>query len=229
MPTEATELLERSDQLVALEGSLAEVAESRRGRIVFVGGEAGIGKTALLRTFCDELGSSVRVLWAACDPLFTPRPLGPLMDVARVTDGELRTQVERRAKPHDVAAVVMRELESPAPTVMVLEDMHWADEATLDVVRLLARRVDSVPALLVASYRDDELDRSHPLRSVLGQFPSGEVARHLALSGLSRAAVAELARGSAVDADQLYDRTVGNPFFVTEVLRRGGHGARHPA
>ena len=221
VPGGARGLLERSDELLALGGSLAQVTDSRRGRVVLVGGEAGIGKTTLLRAFCEELGDSARVLWAACDPLFTPRPLGPLLDVARVTDGELRAEVERGAKPHDVAAAVMRELESPAPTVMVLEDVHWADEATLDVVRLVSRRVESVPALLVASYRDDELDRSHPLRAVLGQLPGGEVATRLELSGLSRAAVAELAQGSEVDVDQLYDRTVGNPFFVTEVLAAG--------
>jgi AAA ATPase domain len=108
----ATGLLERSRELAALGGSLAEVSDSRRGRMVVIGGEAGIGKTALLRSFCDDLGKAVRVLWASCDPLFTPRPLGPLLDVARVTDGELRTQVERGGTPHDVAAAVMNELAS---------------------------------------------------------------------------------------------------------------------
>jgi hypothetical protein len=189
--------------------------------MVVIGGEAGIGKTALLRSFCDDLGKSARVLWASCDPLFTPRPLGPLLDVARVTDGELRAQVERGGAPHDVAAAVIRELASPAPTVLVLEDAHWADEATLDVVRLVSRRVATVPALFVTTYRNDQLDRQHPLRGVLGQLPSSGTTLHLALAGLSRLAVAELAQGSAIDLDQLYERTVGNPFFVTEVLAAG--------
>jgi predicted ATPase len=182
----ATGLLERSRELAALGGSLAEVSDSRRGRMVVIGGEAGIGKTALLRSFCDDLGKAVRVLWASCDPLFTPRPLGPLLDVARVTDGELRAQVERGGTPHDVAAAVMNELASPAPTVLVLEDAHWADEATLDVMRLVSRRVGTVPALFVTTYRDDALDRLHPLRGVLGQLGSGGTTVHLALAGLSR-------------------------------------------
>jgi DNA-binding CsgD family transcriptional regulator/tetratricopeptide (TPR) repeat protein len=215
---EAAELLERSGQLSALAGALAEVSERSCGRTVLVYGEAGIGKTALLRRFCDELGPSVRVLWAACDPLFTPRPLGPLLDVARLTGGELWAQVERGAKPHDVAAALMGELEAPTPTVLVLEDMHWADEATLDVVRLLTRRVHAVPTLFVASYRDDQLHRSHPLRIVLGELPSVGAVTRLELSGLSRAAVEKLAEPSAIDADELFERTAGNPLFVTEVL-----------
>ena len=215
---DAAELLERSGPLSALDGKLAEVSERLRGQVVLVRGEAGIGKTALLSRFCDELGRSVRVLWAACDPLFTPRPLGPLLDVARLTEGELRARVESGAKPHDVAVSLLGELEAPAPTVLVLEDLHWADEATLDVVRLVARRVEAVPALLLASYRDDELDRSHPLRIVLGELPSRGVVTRLELTPLSRASVARLSEGSTIDADELYERTAGNPFFVTEAL-----------
>jgi DNA-binding CsgD family transcriptional regulator len=213
---EATELLERSGQLSALEEQLAEVVERSRGRVVLVRGEAGIGKTAMLRLFCDGLGPSVRVLWAACDPLFTPRPLGPLLDIARFTDGELRAQVESGAAPHDVAAALIREIESS--TVLVLEDLHWADEATLDVVRLIAHRVEAIPVLLVASYRDEQLHRAHPLRIVLGELPGGSAVTRLELTRLSPAAVAQLAEPSAIDAAELYERTAGNPFFVTETL-----------
>jgi DNA-binding CsgD family transcriptional regulator len=116
---------------------------------------------------------------------------------------------------------LMGELEAPAPTVMVLEDIHWADEATLDVLRLLARRLEAIPMLLLSSYRDEQLHRSHPLRVVLGELPSGgAVARH-ELGPLSRVAVARLAEESTLDPDDLYDRTGGNPFFVTEVLAAG--------
>ena len=216
--TDAPELLERSEHLETLGGQLREVKVRSRGRLVLVRGEAGIGKTALLRRFCDELGRSVRVLWAACDPLFMPRPLGPLLDIARATDGELRAQVEGGAKPHDVAGSLLRELEAPAPTVLVLADAHWADEATLDVVRLVGRRVEGVAALLLVSYRDDELDRSHPLRIVLGELPSRRAVTRLELAPLSRASVARLAEASTIDADELYERTAGNPFFVTEAL-----------
>ena len=167
---ESSDLLERSGQVAALDEALAVVVGSSRGRLAFVGGEAGVGKTALLRRFCDARGESARVLWGSCDALFTPRPLGPLQDVAQQTQGELQALVETAARPHDVATTLIRELTARAPTILVLEDLHWADEATLDVVRLLGRRVETVPALVLVSYRDDELDRGHPLRVVLGEL-----------------------------------------------------------
>jgi DNA-binding CsgD family transcriptional regulator len=216
--TEALRLVERREQLAALNESLASVRKRSRGRVALVRGEAGIGKTALLTHFCASLGPGVRILWAACDPLFTPRPLGPLLDVSRVTGGELAENVERGAAPHDVAAALTTELEAPAPTVLVLEDVHWADEATLDVLRLVARRAEGVPALIVASYRDEELDRSHPLRLLLGELPGNGAITRLELTGFSPEAVASLAEGSPIDAGELFERTAGNPFFVTEAL-----------
>ena len=162
-------LIERSDALSTLEDALADVADVGTGRLVLVSGEAGVGKTALLRRFCDQHRGSVRILWGTCDPLFTPRPLGPLLDVAEVAGGEL-TGFHEGGSPHAVATVLMRELGSRTPTVLVLDDVHWADEATLDVVGILGRRVDAVPSLVVLSYRDDEVDRlaspSHRARGV---------------------------------------------------------------
>ena len=173
--------------------------------------------------FCEEHGRSARILWSACDALFTPRPLGPLLDVAEVTGGELEELVESGARPHEVAAALMGELRTRAPTILVIEDLHWADEATLDVLKLLARRIEGAPALILASYRDEELDRAHPLRLVLGEFASGQAVERLKLEPLSPAAVAALAEPHGVDADELYRKTEGNPFFVTEVLG-GGRG-----
>jgi len=219
--TDASRLLERAEQLSALAGCLAAVRERSQGQMVLLCGEAGIGKTALMRAFCGELGPTVRVLWATCDPLFTPRPLGPLLDIARATGGELRDLVDAGGKPHDMATAFIDELESPAPTVVVIEDVHWADKATLDVVRLVARRMDAVQALFVMSYREEQLHRGHPLRIVLGELASIRPVTRIELAGLSREAVAKLAQGSTIDADELYVRTAGNPFFVTETLAAG--------
>jgi DNA-binding CsgD family transcriptional regulator/tetratricopeptide (TPR) repeat protein len=218
---EAAELLEREEQLGALSAAFGEVAERGVGLVVLVHGEAGIGKRALVRRFCSQAGGSVRVLWATCDPLFTPRPLGPLFDIARAVEGELREQVEAGGQPHEVARALMDELDGRSSAVVVVEDLHWADEATLDVLRLCARRIDSVPALLVLTYRDDGLHSSHPLRSMLGELPSGMSARH-ELPRLSVTAVAALAGASTLDLGELYERTGGNPFYVTEVLAAGG-------
>ena len=213
------ELLERSDHLATLNAALAAVQTNARGRLFLLGGEAGVGKTALTRRFCGEQ-HRVRILSGACDTLFTPRPLGPFLDVAETTGGELEERVETGARPHEVAAALMRELRTRSPTILVLEDVHSADEATLDVFRLLARRVETVPALVVASYRDD-LHGAHPLRVVLGEFATGGGIARLKLMPLSRAAVGALAEPHGVDADGLYRSTAGNPFFVTEALAAG--------
>ncbi|MGZ8793794.1 MAG: ATP-binding protein, partial [Gaiellaceae bacterium] len=214
----STELLERAGELSTLGESLEAVQRSSRGHVVLVGGEAGVGKTALLRRFCEESRESARILWGGCDPLFTPRPLGPLLGVAEGAGGELEEVVASGVMPHEVVAALARELQARTPTVFVLEDVHWADEATLDVLRLLARRVETVPALIVASYRDDELDGRHPLRIVLGELATTQAVRRVKLAGLSPEAVAQLAEPLSVDADELYRKTAGNPFFVVEAL-----------
>ncbi|MGN6800066.1 MAG: ATP-binding protein [Gaiellaceae bacterium] len=212
------ELLERAEHLGLLRDRLAAVRNEGSGSVVLVSGEAGVGKTALLRTFCGG-EAPARVLWGACDGLFTPRALGPLLDIAEETSGELAALTEAGALPHEVAMALLRELTTHKPTLLVLEDVHWADEATLDVLKLLARRAQTVPALIVVSYRDDELDRAHPLRSVLGELVRIEGTKRVKLMPLSPDGVAHLARThTGVDADDLYRATSGNPFFVTEVL-----------
>jgi hypothetical protein len=186
---------------------------------VLLGGEAGIGKTTVVRAFCDLDGAS-RVLWGACDALNTPRPLGPFLDVAEQAGGELAALAEEGTSPSALVAALARDLRR-RPAIVVLEDLHWADEATLDVVRLLARRIDGLPALVIATYRD-ELERDHPLRVVLGEVASAGPVTRLAPARLSADAVAQLARAAGPDAAELHRRTAGNPFFVSEVLAAGG-------
>ena len=115
---------------------------------------------------------------------------------------------------------LLRELAGEIPTVLVLEDVHWADDATLDVMTLLATRVSAVPALVLASFRDDEPERAEQLRFVLGEMVRGP--GRLKLEALSRAAVGELAAERSIDAEALYRRTAGNPFYVAEVLASEG-------
>jgi DNA-binding CsgD family transcriptional regulator len=217
----AGELLERAEQLAALAESLAAVRAGAGGRLVLVAAEAGGGKTTLVRHFCAQHGHTARVLIGGCDALFTPRALGPLLPVAEATGGELAELVAAGARPHEVAAVLAAGL---APlTVLVLEDLHWADQATLDVLRLLARRVATTRALVIGTYREDELGPSHPLRVVLGDLPAGPSVARLVVPPLTLAAVAELARPKGVDAAALHHRTGGNPFYVTEALAAGQH------
>jgi len=208
-------LLERSAQLGALGAALTSARGGSGGRVVLVSGEAGSGKTALLREFCGGLHGSARVLSAACEPLFTPRPLGPLIDLAATTGGPLAGLVGEGARPADVVAGLLGVLRQAGPAVLVLEDMHWADEASLDVVRMLTRRIGQVPVLLVVSYRDDQLDRRHPLRVVLGDLPKGDLVTRVRADALSRQAVAAMVAAenpAGVDPGKLHERTGGNPF-----------------
>jgi DNA-binding CsgD family transcriptional regulator/tetratricopeptide (TPR) repeat protein len=214
-------LLEREAQLDSLAAGLEE-AQAGHGRIALVFGEAGVGKTALVRRFSEERASGARVLRGVCDPLFTPRPLGPLLDLASDAGGELEEIVRAAADSHDVAAALVVALRSRAPAILVVEDVHWADEATLDVLKLLARQIEPVPALVVLTYRDDELDATHPLRHLLGQLVSRRAIRRISVERLSLEAVKALAEPNGVDAAELCRKTAGNPFFVTEVLAAPG-------
>src|SRR3954451_9780893 len=217
-PAATGALLERSRELSTLAAFLDDARERSRGRFVFLGGEAGIGKTALLREVCADCGRGTRVLWGGCDPMVTPQPLAPLLDIAEAAGGETAALVTAGARQHPIAAALLRDLAAPAPTLLVIEDLHWADEATLDVLGLLARRIGGKPALVLASYRDDGLDRHGPLRVLLGELASAPDVVRMSLAPLSRQAVATLAAPHRVDADALYEATDGNPFFVTEAL-----------
>lgn len=214
------ELLERSEELEALDDLVRSVVATHSGRLVFVRGEAGVGKTALVRRFCDSQDQG-RLLWGACDPLFTPRPLGPFLDVARMAGGELEQIAAASPRPFELAAALMQELEGDV-SVVVLEDVHWADEATLDVLRIVARRIDALPALLIATYRGDEVDRHHPLRVLLGELGPSDRTTRIGVDPFSPEAVEALAVDHGVDPGDLYRKTGGNAFFVTEALASGG-------
>jgi DNA-binding CsgD family transcriptional regulator len=221
----ATDLLERDQFLCALDTLLRQAA-SGQGQLALISGEAGIGKTALIEHFLDHRPADVRTLWGACEALFTPRPLGPLYDIAQQTPTPLRALLEAEVNRATLFAAVLEvvapEGQTP-PTILVIEDLHWADEATLDLVKYLARRIHRTRALLILTYRDDELSKSHPLRLVLGELPARGVTR-LRLFPLSEAAVAALAHTTASAAKDLYRATGGNPFYLSEVLANEGPG-----
>jgi DNA-binding CsgD family transcriptional regulator len=212
------ELLEREPALDALGGWFAE-ARANHGRVVLVGGEAGVGKTTLVDEFSVRHGHTGRILRGACDALTTPRPHGPLADVAPALGGRL-DRLLREEAPREVlfSTLLERLLAARAATVLVIEDVHWADEATLDLLRFLARRLGAAPVLLVVTYRDDEIGPLHPMQLVAGDLATSALVRRLRLAPLSRQGVAVLAGPHGVDPDALYETTGGNPFFVTEVL-----------
>jgi DNA-binding CsgD family transcriptional regulator/tetratricopeptide (TPR) repeat protein len=211
------ELLERGECLRAL-GDLPP------GRVALVSGEAGIGKTSLLRHFCDQARKPV--LWGACDAMRTPRPLAPLHDIARAAGGlagggKLASAMARDAPRYEVFAAFLDTL-SERPVLTVVEDAHWADEATLDLLGYLMRRMAGTAGQLIVSYRDDEVVPGHPLLALVGAFATDRTVLRLRVPPLSVEGVAALARETGPDPAELHARTGGNPFFVTEVLAEPG-------
>jgi DNA-binding CsgD family transcriptional regulator/tetratricopeptide (TPR) repeat protein len=208
------ELLERENYLAELIDWLDAAAE-RSGCVALVAGEAGIGKTALIQEF-SKRQRETRVLWGVCDALFTPRPLAPLHDIARQTKGALLSAINSGAQRDEIFTATLDELERERALV-VFEDLHWADEATLDLLKYLGRRVHRSHTMLVVTYRDDEVGPRHPLRQVIGDLPRANLHR-MSLAPLSVAAVTQLAGRMERPSKGLHALTGGNPLFVTEVL-----------
>lgn len=209
-------LLEREPQLAILDSALDEVRRGS-GRVALVSGEAGIGKTALVEHFTSRHKDSARVLWGASDSLFTPRPLGPLYDMSAQARLELPELLAPEINLGRLFASLLVEFKQRL-TIAVFEDVHWADEATLDLLRYLGRRISQTRLLLVATYTDDALSLRHPLRSVLGDISAASVNHRIQLQPLSSNAVAVLAKGRIPDPDTLQRLTGGNPFFISEIL-----------
>jgi DNA-binding CsgD family transcriptional regulator/tetratricopeptide (TPR) repeat protein len=214
-------LLERQDQLTEIERRLRE-ARAGSGKLVLIAGEAGVGKSSLVERFVAEHARDIRALWGACDALATPRALGPVQEVAAQLPS-LASSIARADESRDpLFRALLAELARPErASIVVLEDLHWADEATVDFFRFIGRRIQRTSALFIATYRDDELSMTHPVRLALGELTGDHVIR-LHLAPLSRAAVEELAKESGRDAALLYQVTGGNPFFVREALASPG-------
>ncbi|MFG2500931.1 helix-turn-helix transcriptional regulator [Streptomyces sp. NPDC048441] len=216
-------ILERDLELARLTAAAGKAADGA-GSVALVFGEAGIGKSSLVNALPGALSAQARVLVGQCDDLATRRPLGPFRDLVGSVRAELERAVTEGGDRHRVYDALRAELaEPPQPVVLVVEDVHWADEASLDALRFLVRRVDRLPAVLVLTYRDDELGREHPLRDLLGQVSRAARVHRIPLSRLSRDAVRALSGASGLDPAQVYAVTSGNPFYVAEVVAAGGN------
>jgi predicted ATPase len=194
-------LLEREAQL----GSLlqyADEARARTGRLVLISGEAGVGKSSLVEELHRVVPDAVWA-WGACDGLFTPRPLAPLHDIARELGGSLLERMVEGASRDEIFDAVLQ-LASAAQrlTILVVEDAQWADEATLDLLRFLARRIARLPVLLLVTFRDDALAPTDPLRVTLGELAGQRTTRRIDLPPLTAKAVRRLAEGTSYAPDE---------------------------
>jgi DNA-binding CsgD family transcriptional regulator len=211
-------ILERDAELSALADAV-QAAASGHGSAVLINGEAGIGKSSLVDALRARLPAEGRMFVGYCDDLATPRTLGPFRDLVGSVGAEFSRAVTDGGDRDRMLAALRAELDwAEHPTVLAIEDIHWADDATLDALRYLIRRIADLPAVLVLTYRDDEADRGGALYSLLGEASRSSHVRHLALRRLSHEAVRRLSAGSPVTADNLFALTSGNPFFVGELL-----------
>ena len=214
-------LVERDRSLATLRATI-EGALAGDGAGVAVVGESGIGKSTLIAAACQAAAGTRdagRVLRASCDPLSTPRPLGPFRDLA--VDAGYPDTVRRDDLMLSEICERIFEAVSAEPTVLVIEDLHWVDAASVDVLRFLARRVSARPLALLVSYRDHEIEPGHSARPLLGDFARLDALSTLRLDTLSVAGVGELLAGTTLDPAVVHAVTGGNPFFVTEVAKDG--------
>ena len=210
-------LLERQNFLDELYHT-AEAVKENGGKTVLVTGEAGVGKTSLIKHFTDSLNSGTEVMLGTCDDLFTPRPLGPLYDIAYQGKSDLIKKLTGQANRAEIFSAFLNYLRSGSNLkVIVIEDIHWADEATLDLIKFLTRRITRSRVLLLLSYRDEETGHGNLLRSVFADLNHSEI-RRLRLYPLSEDAVSILMKEAGVKDEKLYERTGGNPFYVSEIL-----------
>jgi DNA-binding CsgD family transcriptional regulator len=213
-------LLERDAELEALVGAVVD-AQRGGGAFVLVGGEAGSGKSSLIRALRERVAGQVTFLAAGCEFLSVPVPLAPVRELAAAAGvGEL---AELDAGDRFALAISFLDaIRARKPAVVVVEDLHWADPATLDVVRLLARRVAGAGVAIVLTYRDDEISANPALELLVGDLATDRGARRLRLRPLSESAIRELAEPSGLDAHELVSLTSGNPFLVVEAVAAGG-------
>lgn len=217
------ELIERDGFISLLENKYRQLSGGE-GHTVFVNGEAGIGKTTLLKEFCRQIENDSNVFIGTCDALFTPRPLAPLYDIAWQMPGTEWMRQDDVSKRGELFTRFYQALKSrKEKTVIIFEDIHWADEASFDFIKFLARRINSVQCLFIITHRNDECPSIQLLRNVMGQLAPDTFTR-MPLPPLSKQSVEKLAAERGYKGEDVYSISGGNPFYVNEILAWYSHG-----
>jgi ATP/maltotriose-dependent transcriptional regulator MalT len=255
----STRLIGRAAELAELEAALAEAGDERPS-LVFLAGESGVGKSRLLAELeqgatesgalvltgdCVDLGESelpyvplvaaLRPLARSGDPALTEpvrTAVAPLLPgTARAP--EATNEDNAQARLFEGLLSLIDALGAERPVLLVIEDLHWADRSTRAAIAFLARSLVAERALVVGSYRPDELHRRHPLRPLLGEVERNARVRRVALEPLTREELADqltdiLGAPPAPDLlERLWSRSGGNPLYCEELLAAGldGRGA----
>lgn len=217
------ELIERAEYLNVLNDRYEQM-KTGHGHTLFVVGEAGAGKTSLVNRFIKDIERSVTTYIGACDSLFTPRPLGPLYDIAPQLNNDLLSLLrDEKDRALIFTAFFQAIASSSLPVVLFFEDIHWADESTIDFIKFFARRIARVKCLLVLTSRDNEITFTHHLRTLFSELPPTTFTK-VSLNLLSREAVNELSKSKgSFSGERIYELTSGNPFYVFEILNSPQH------
>ncbi|MDQ1687240.1 MAG: hypothetical protein QOK42_215 [Frankiaceae bacterium] len=216
-------LVERETQLSSLREAFG-CAERQQGRLVLLAGEPGAGKTVLAEALAAEVSGRARVLRSVSQDTTSPIPLGILRDAAIQLGDELRAAVRAGGERHDIFEQLLAEVGSHrTPTLWLVDDLQWADEASLDLLRFIARRLLGLPIVVVCTYRDTEVGPA--LRALLGELATVRDVRRLQVPPLSATAVTLLAPDVQPEqAKALHARSGGNAFFLSELLRGANDG-----
>jgi len=188
------QLIERESELSTLSTYLENI-RTGAGTLALVGGEAGAGKSALVSAFLDEV--AVRIAAGSCDGLSTPRPLGPIIEIAA------QLEVDSALPRDELFAAILAALAQQS-TVVLVEDLHWADDATADFLFYAGRRLDRIPAMVIATYRDDEISSNGALTRLIGELTRLSATRRVPVVPLTESGVATLVAGSGLDAEEVY-------------------------
>jgi DNA-binding CsgD family transcriptional regulator len=220
MPT--TPFLERAEHLDLLVDRFAR-SGTGSGQMVLVGGEAGSGKSTLVGAFADSLPPDVTVRSVSCDAAGIHGPLGPVLDIADTFGERVLATIKTEFAVDQIARSILSELRAePSASVLIAEDVHWADQSTLDLLRFLARRLHATRTLLLVTFRDDALGPDHELRLLLGDLTNQPNVLQMSLPPLTYSAVEQLAVSAGLDPATVFESTGGNPFFVAEIVSAGG-------
>jgi DNA-binding NarL/FixJ family response regulator len=206
-------IVERNAESVILTQTLRSITTGG-GQLVLVRGESGIGKSTFIEDFISKTPKQYDSTIAWCDPLNTPRPLGPVRDIVV---GMYRNATKPLQESDYFEGFVALAQKAKEPLVLVIEDLHWADQKSLDWLMYVGRRLSQLPVLLIGSYRNDEVANAHPLHRALATISAARKT-NVDLPALSLNAVRQLDRHQTYCPEDLHRITGGHPYFVAEIL-----------